>query len=553
MRAGRFVILFVTLLAALACLGAAPTGSPLVSPSASPTTAPTTLPAGKPVETATRQQILTLDTGLGQLLAVTVVAPRQASPFEEADNRPALTTTSLFRFRPYGSDTYNYQPFAKYAWPIRAIVPMGELGGRTGQVMVLVDETVGGERRTRMRLVYSTASPFELPEEHTVPSLPRRDIETDDGPGTETRIVLDLAADVMGRRLLAIDDTGDVWAMPSKSKDWQLVDHLELPARGRWDLGSSGNRVAYVFNDEGTVTLGLLGTGTVAKANVDPKAIVRLVDGPVPGGPTLLVATDTEIKLLRLLSGELAETAVELPASDEASASVVGAGLAGNVLRIVRAPAEAGEDDALTEFVVDPTTFAALGTGDEPTEVKLPTSAIVPPGSWIVQLALIGLVVLAIIGLLRQQPPQEAEIQQIGPMLAPLRRRLAAGLIDAVPLLTGFALSSAIQLPDDSVVPTLVPVAGVVTYIAFILAFEVTTGRSLGKMMLGLRVSATNGTTPTTRAIVIRNVLRLLDGPGLAMILLTPLRQRLGDLLARTVVVLAADSEVEPLEDEPAT
>ena len=73
---------------------------------------------------------------------------------------------------------------------------------------------------------------------------------------------------------------------------------------------------------------------------------------------------------------------------------------------------------------------------------------------------------------------------------------------------------------------------------------EALAGRTLGKAALGLRVvHAHDGSRPGLGAIAARTALRPIDGLplfyglGLLTILLTPSRQRLGDLAARTVVV----------------
>jgi uncharacterized RDD family membrane protein YckC len=68
-------------------------------------------------------------------------------------------------------------------------------------------------------------------------------------------------------------------------------------------------------------------------------------------------------------------------------------------------------------------------------------------------------------------------------------------------------------------------------------------GQTPGKRFLGLRVLMTGGHPLRPAAAVVRNLLRLVDflpalfGLGLLATLLTPRTQRLGDLLARTLVV----------------
>ena len=65
---------------------------------------------------------------------------------------------------------------------------------------------------------------------------------------------------------------------------------------------------------------------------------------------------------------------------------------------------------------------------------------------------------------------------------------------------------------------------------------------SLGKMALGLRVIRTDGAPISWTESIIRNLLRIIDGlfvylVGAILIWTSPLKQRLGDRVAKTVVV----------------
>ncbi len=68
-------------------------------------------------------------------------------------------------------------------------------------------------------------------------------------------------------------------------------------------------------------------------------------------------------------------------------------------------------------------------------------------------------------------------------------------------------------------------------------------GRSPGKRVLGLQVRMSNGSGVGFMASLIRNLLRLIDGPltlglvGIISVAATPKHQRLGDLAASTVVI----------------
>jgi uncharacterized RDD family membrane protein YckC len=76
----------------------------------------------------------------------------------------------------------------------------------------------------------------------------------------------------------------------------------------------------------------------------------------------------------------------------------------------------------------------------------------------------------------------------------------------------------------------------------YFIVLEATQGATLGKMALGLRVVKTNGAPITWADSLIRNLLRIIDGlfgylVGAILIWSSPLKQRLGDRVAHTVVV----------------
>ena len=76
------------------------------------------------------------------------------------------------------------------------------------------------------------------------------------------------------------------------------------------------------------------------------------------------------------------------------------------------------------------------------------------------------------------------------------------------------------------------------------LIMEATLGWTIGKRIIGLRVAELDGSRVTFRGALIRNLVRPLDSSfllpmflGMSLIMATRRRQRLGDLLARTMVV----------------
>ena len=125
--------------------------------------------------------------------------------------------------------------------------------------------------------------------------------------------------------------------------------------------------------------------------------------------------------------------------------------------------------------------------------------------------------------------------------------RFLALLIDAlalsvviIPLVVPLALLS-VHSRNSSVlvvVDLLVPILAFGYYIVM----EAVWGATLGKLALGLRVVKMDGSPISWKESVIRNLLRIVDGlfdylVGAILIWSSPLRQRLGDRVARTVVV----------------
>lgn len=84
-----------------------------------------------------------------------------------------------------------------------------------------------------------------------------------------------------------------------------------------------------------------------------------------------------------------------------------------------------------------------------------------------------------------------------------------------------------------------------VQFVYFFL-MELIWGQTVGKLILGIRVQAVGGGRAGFWSVLLRNAVRALEGTtltwaiGLAFIMFTPKRQRLGDLLGRTVVVPVA-------------
>ena len=162
------------------------------------------------------------------------------------------------------------------------------------------------------------------------------------------------------------------------------------------------------------------------------------------------------------------------------------------------------------------------------------------------------------------------------PQLRPARlhRRLLAAMVDAVPFLflasvISFLLSGASSVAEfekmmkpinavkaDNGVPTYLAYAGIAAAVAYLVygcALELRFGATLGKMLVGLRVVGNEGSRPSARGVVLRNLLKMLELRWLLLLLwplLNRFRLRLGDVLARTIVVELNPHAPPPGQDE---
>lgn len=159
--------------------------------------------------------------------------------------------------------------------------------------------------------------------------------------------------------------------------------------------------------------------------------------------------------------------------------------------------------------------------------------------------------------------------------VANVRQRLGGALVDMLPALVlvtwwwykplrefsddfYHALGSPEQLKNLAV-PTTLFWADLVfraMYTTYCLLFELMWGFTPGKRLMGCRVAGESLREPTPLQIVARNATRMIElEPAmlffLAIIFFTPYRQRIGDLLARTLVIEGElPKEEEETEDE---
>lgn len=126
---------------------------------------------------------------------------------------------------------------------------------------------------------------------------------------------------------------------------------------------------------------------------------------------------------------------------------------------------------------------------------------------------------------------------------------IVAGLVAAY-VVTGQLLPRG---PSAAVTGAFVMITAVLAWSYFIVLEWLWEGQTLGKRMFGLRVISADGSPAGFTAVLIRNLVRLVDflpafyGVGLLAIVVSSRSQRLGDLAAGTFVVRAPRLRLDPL------
>jgi len=166
-------------------------------------------------------------------------------------------------------------------------------------------------------------------------------------------------------------------------------------------------------------------------------------------------------------------------------------------------------------------------------------------------LILVGalLLTIVIVFIVRPDPTAVRISLPEGASLASPRRRLAAAVIDFIPssilaiLILGASPIELLNWPlvtRDIGDAQCVLIAILIT-VAHSALSEMVTGRTLGKALVASRVLDTSGVRASAKQVFVRNALKIvvLVVPPLALfVFMNPFRQRLGDLVARTVVVV---------------
>jgi uncharacterized RDD family membrane protein YckC len=233
--------------------------------------------------------------------------------------------------------------------------------------------------------------------------------------------------------------------------------------------------------------------------------------------------------------------------------------VAGQSIRLLLLVDAEAANSKIVEF-----SFAADGTGRGRSEIPVPSASSGDQQrfEWLSAIA-VAMLMMVLLNSMRAPRPvvDPAKLQEAGVVLAPYGLRILAATIDALPILITMAVvlvalnTSAMQNSQavfDAVVdatkwPRVLSAGG---YIFHTMLTEVLWGWTIGKRLCGLRAVTLAGTTPTRLAFVWRNLLRLIDvamGFPALLIFISPLRQRVGDIAAGTIVVMKADAKTPPI------
>src|SRR5690606_32942331 len=168
-----------------------------------------------------------------------------------------------------------------------------------------------------------------------------------------------------------------------------------------------------------------------------------------------------------------------------------------------------------------------------------------------------GLIVAALVMYLFRPDPTSVRVTlPAGTVLAEPQRRLLAVIVDFVPaavlslVILGESAASLMYFPMmgrnlDDMLPFLLAVGLTVAHST---AMELATGRTLGKWFMDCRVVSVSGERARAWQVLVRNAMKIITLiiPPLALfVFMNPFRQRLGDLAARTIVVV----DLPPAED----
>jgi len=204
------------------------------------------------------------------------------------------------------------------------------------------------------------------------------------------------------------------------------------------------------------------------------------------------------------------------------------------------------------------TLFSSAG---QPLEAPMPVEPLREKprdGGGLASFMMAVLVSLLAIALWQWQQKQPSPPTAVPARVARVNVRLAAALIDMVlPVVVVFGVFQFFDFQEDrwsnlagvladgpagwsGIFTSPELLLSLAAYLLHVTVGELFWGRSLGKRLCHLRVIALDGSKPTALSILVRNAVRVFEmmtGVLLIFMVISPARQRLGDLLARTMVI----------------
>ena len=196
---------------------------------------------------------------------------------------------------------------------------------------------------------------------------------------------------------------------------------------------------------------------------------------------------------------------------------------------------------------------------EEPIAITVgnPVNDLNQPGRWIVLTAMmIGMLVL--FSVWRRDPATAKVTVPKGYQIAAISKRFLALMIDLAPcgLISSYLFDITMQqLVDqwpgvaitwEQLMPGLVTIA---IYITHTTLSEIFTAQTVGKKIMGISVCTMDGQSPDVWQVILRNLLKTLDLIAWYalpfLVIVSAYRQRLGDIVARTVVIQPKLPDIE--------
>ncbi len=127
---------------------------------------------------------------------------------------------------------------------------------------------------------------------------------------------------------------------------------------------------------------------------------------------------------------------------------------------------------------------------------------------------------------------------------ATLFQRSLAFLIDIILIILAVMMLSIPIRYAPSAIQLLITIAVFPIIFLYFILFEHLAGQTIGKKIMKIAVITQHGKKPAIKQAIIRNILRIIDGLpffyilGIILIILTKQKQRLGDMIAHTIVII---------------